>query len=103
MPHVRNFMKALSGDGKRPPVELFVLTDILGIPSVEIAEFIERSANQVSYYRSGITPIPDDIRSGLRKMLKESEEIIRKKKLTGPEETVRKGLLAAIELAMETA
>lgn len=89
---IKAHLLAFSLSGK-VPASLVVLQELYGLTATDIATAINRSPNQMTYYRNGETPIPDRIKERLRQMMIDAVAIADTMEATSEEQ---ESLLAAI-------
>jgi len=72
---VKLHLKAFDLAGKTPAA-LVILQELYGLSATDIATSINRSANQMTYYRNGKTPIPEKVNERLKNLLVEAAAIV---------------------------
>lgn len=75
------------------PPAIILLQALYGLTQADISVAINRSPNQMSYYRNGTTPVPANIQARLRRLL---EDALRVNRTITPENRDTEELLEAI-------
>lgn len=81
---VQRHLMAFDLKGRIPP-ELVILQELYGLKAAEIATAINRSTNQMTYYKNGTTPLPTIVRERLHRLLKEMVLVVDQLKVETPE------------------
>lgn len=75
------------------PAPLVILQGLYGLTATDIATSINRSPNQMTYYRNGSTPLPDKVKERLKRMMVDAVAIVDTMESTSDEQD---NLLTAI-------
>ena len=81
---VRKHLMALDLRTECPPA-FTLLQTLFGMTAAEIATSLNRSSNQMTYYKNGRTPLPEKVNDRLRTLLEEAVKVVDEVEVSNPQ------------------